>query len=94
MAVSLPSGDVTPAKSDLRSALTGELEAFQDVIGEGDQSQMLSRLVSRVATLETAVAEAEARRRDLHNQLVRLRGNVRAKAAELLALMCQRHERR
>ena len=56
----------------------GELEAFQDVIGEGDQSQMLSRLVSRVAALEMAVAEAESRRRELHNQLIRLRGNVRS----------------
>ena len=57
----------------------GELEAFQEVIGSGgDQSQMLSRLVSRVATLDTALAEAEMRRRGLHNQLVELRGNVRA----------------
>lgn len=54
----------------------GELEAFQDVIGEGDQGEMLSRLVSRVASLEMAVAEAEARRREAHNQLIRLRGNV------------------
>ena len=54
----------------------GELEAFQDVIGSGDQSQMLSRLVSRVASLDKALAEAEMRRRALHNQLVELRGNV------------------
>lgn len=57
--------------------LAGELEAFQDVIGAGDQSQMLSRLVSRVASLDTALAEGEMRRRALHNQLVELRGNVR-----------------
>lgn len=54
--------------------------AFQDVIGDGDQGEMLSRLVSRVAALELAVAEAEARRRDAHNQLIRLRGNVRGYA--------------
>lgn len=50
------------------------------MIGEGDQSQMLSRLVSRVASLEMAAAAAEGRRRELHNQLIRLRGNVRCAA--------------
>ena len=58
-------------------APAAELGAFQDVIGDGDQGEMLSRLVSRVAALELAVTEAEARRRDAHNQLIRLRGNVR-----------------
>ena len=50
------------------------------MIGDGDQGEMLSRLVSRVAALELAVTEAEARRRDAHNQLIRLRGNVRGDA--------------
>ena len=54
----------------------GELEALQGVMGEGDQTQMLSKLVSRVATLEGAAAAAEGARRQLHNQLVELRGNV------------------
>ncbi len=45
-------------------------------MGEGDQTQMLSKLVSRVATLEGAAAAAEGARRQLHNQLVELRGNV------------------
>ena len=49
---------------------------MQGVIGEGDQTQMLSKLVSRVATLEGAAAAAEAARRQMHNQLVELRGNV------------------
>lgn len=48
------------------------------MIGSGDQSEMLQRLVSRVSSLELAVAAAEARRRELHNQLVQLRGNVRS----------------
>ena len=45
-------------------------------MGSGDQTQVLGRLVSRVATLEAAAGEAEAQRRALHNQLVELRGNV------------------
>ena len=45
-------------------------------MGTGDQSEVLGRLVSRVATLEAAAGEAEAQRRSLHNQLVELRGNV------------------
>ena len=51
---------------------------MQDAIGTGslDQAEMLGRLVSRVATLEAAVAESQGVRRDLHNQLVNLRGNV------------------
>ena len=45
-------------------------------MGTGDQTEVLGRLVSRVATLEAAAGEAEAQRRALHNQLVELRGNV------------------
>ncbi len=45
-------------------------------MGTGDQTEVLGRLVSRVATLEAAAGEAEAQRRSLHNQLVELRGNV------------------
>ena len=54
------------------------------MIGTGDQSQMLSRLVSRVASLDTALAEGEMRRRALHNQLVELRGNVRCQPSTAL----------
>ena len=52
---------------------------MQDAIGTGslDQAEMLGRLISRVASLEAAVAESQSVRRDLHNQLVNLRGNVR-----------------
>lgn len=63
---------------------TGELDALQEVMGEGDQREMLSRLLTKVATLETAIAAAEATRRDLHNQLVQLRGNVRSSAQSVI----------
>ena len=56
---------------------TGELEALQGVMGSGEEGQVVSRLVSKVATLEAAAGQAEAQRRALHNQLVELRGNVR-----------------
>lgn len=58
----------------------GEMEALQEAIGTGslDQAEMLGRLISRVAALEAAAAESAAQRRALHNQLVELRGNVRA----------------
>ena len=56
----------------------GELGAFQEVIGTGDQTEMLSRLVTRVASLETVLAHTQMQRRQLHNELIGLRGNVRA----------------
>ncbi len=58
----------------------GEMEALQDAIGTGsvDQAEMLGRLIRRVANLEAAIAESTAQRRELHNQLVELRGNVSA----------------
>ena len=51
---------------------------MQDAIGTGsvDQAEMLGRLISRVASLEAAIAESQCVRRSLHNQLVNLRGNV------------------
>ena len=57
----------------------GEMEALQDAIGTGsvDQAEMLGRLIRRVADLEAAVAASARERRELHNQLVELRGNVR-----------------
>lgn len=68
----------------VRNALpTGEFEAMQEAIGTGsvDQAEMLGRLISRVASLEAAVAEAHCARRELHNQLVNLKGNVSASAS-------------
>lgn len=53
------------------------MEALQDVIGTGDQRSMVNALVGKVASLEHALAEAEVRRRKLHNQLVELQGNIR-----------------
>ncbi len=66
--------DIAQTVSSL--GLAGELEALQGVMGTGDQTEVLGRLVSRVATLEAAAGESEAQRRTLHNQLVELRGNV------------------
>ncbi|CAL5219289.1 g1094 [Coccomyxa viridis] len=59
--------------------LEGEMEALQDAIGTGsvDQAEMLGRLIRRVADLEAAVAVSARERRELHNQLVELRGNIR-----------------
>ncbi|KAK9909075.1 hypothetical protein WJX75_006832 [Coccomyxa subellipsoidea] len=59
--------------------LEGEMEALQDAIGTGsvDQAEMLGRLIRRVANLEAAIAESSSQRRELHNQLVELRGNIR-----------------
>lgn len=61
--------------------VAGELEALQGVMGSGEEGQMVSRLVSKVASLEAAAGQAEAQRRALHNQLVELRGNVSFAAA-------------
>jgi hypothetical protein len=38
---------------------------------------MLTRMLSKIAALEGAVAATDARRREIHNQLVELKGNVR-----------------
>jgi hypothetical protein len=54
------------------------MEALQDAIGTGsvDQAEMLGRLIRRVADLEAAISQSARLRRELHNQLVELRGNV------------------
>ena len=53
---------------------------------------MLGRLISRVAQLDGALAESRAAQRAMHNQLVELRGNVRARPFLMLALrMCMSH---
>ena len=70
---------------DVGVCRTGELGAFQDVIGTGDQTEMLGRLVSRVATLETALAQAQLQRRKLHNDLIEIRGNVRTPSTTAMA---------
>ena len=68
----------------------GEMEALQDAIGTGsvDQAEMLGRLIRRVADLEAAVAVSARERRELHNQLVELRGNVRLPALSIPGLHC------
>ncbi|KAL4427843.1 hypothetical protein ABPG75_001932 [Micractinium tetrahymenae] len=67
-------------KGDKLERLENELEALQECtigLGAGDQKEMLTRMLSKIAALEAAVAAAEARRRELHNQLVELKGNIR-----------------
>lgn len=43
---------------------------------QGEQRDMVGRLLSRISALQCAAAAAEATRRQLHNQMVELRGNV------------------
>ena len=73
-----------PPMLTLLAPRADELEALQECtigLGAGDQKEMLTRMLSKIAALEAAVAAAEARRRQLHNQLVELKGNVIAGAA-------------
>lgn len=44
---------------------------------QGEQRDVVGRLLSRISTLQCAAAASEAIRRKLHNQMVELRGNVR-----------------
>lgn len=48
------------------------------MLGDAGQQDVVSGLLSRIATLQAAVASTEAQRRKLHNELVDARGNVRA----------------
>lgn len=47
-------------------------------MGEGEQRDIVGRLLSRISNLQAAAVTAEATRRQLHNQMVELRGNVSA----------------
>jgi chromosome segregation ATPase len=58
------------------SHLESEFEALQEVMGEGEQRDIVGRLLSRISSLQAAAVTAEATRRTLHNQMVELRGNV------------------
>eukprot|EP00775_Hariotina_reticulata_P012257 gene12257-12395_t len=55
--------------------LESEFEALQEVMGEGEQRDIVGRLLGRISNLQAAAAAAEATRRTLHNQMVELRGN-------------------
>jgi hypothetical protein len=48
------------------------------VIGEGDHKDVVARLLSKISSLQQAAAQAEELRRKLHNQIIEMRGNVRA----------------
>jgi hypothetical protein len=50
----------------------------QSSTNQGDQRDVVGKLLARVSTLQCAATEAEATRRKLHNQMVELRGNVSA----------------
>lgn len=58
------------------SHLESEFEALQEVMGEGEQRDIVGRLLNRISSLQAAAVTAEATRRQLHNQMVELRGNV------------------
>jgi hypothetical protein len=51
---------------------------------------MLTRMLSKIGSLEGAVAAAEARRREMHNQLVELKGNVRGRLGGMAACLGRR----
>ena len=52
--------------------------AMQEVMGGAgtDQRDVVTKLLTKISTLQGAAAQAEALRRDLHNQLVEIKGNV------------------
>jgi hypothetical protein len=56
------------------------------VLGDTEQRDVVNQLLAKVASLQNAAAAAEAKRRQLHNELVELRGNV-SEAAGCGALM-------
>lgn len=60
--------------------LESEFEALQEVMGEGEQRDIVGRLLGRISNLQAAAAAAERTRRQLHNQMVELRGNVSVQA--------------
>lgn len=55
----------------------GEFAALKEVLGDAGQRDVVNNLLSKISTLQAAVAAAEATRRKLHNELVEIRGNVR-----------------
>jgi hypothetical protein len=57
-------------------------------MGEGEQRDIVGRLLSRISNLQAAAVTAEATRRQLHNQMVELRGNVSVWHRQH---MCMRH---
>ncbi|GBF99197.1 kinesin [Raphidocelis subcapitata] len=65
------------AQASRLAHLEGEFTALQELMGEGEQRDMVGRLLSRIGSLQCAAAAAEATRRQLHNQMVELRGNIR-----------------
>ena len=64
----------------LRTSLCSDvqhLQQVQGVVGCGDQALMVGKLIEKVAALERTLLDAEKVRRQLHNDLVEIRGNIR-----------------
>lgn len=57
-------------------------------MGEGEQRDIVGRLLSRISNLQAAAVTAEATRRQLHNAMVELRGNVSGQTALSALLGC------
>lgn len=68
---------LTAQQASRLSHLESEFEALQEVMGEGEQRDIVGRLLSRISNLQAAAVTAEATRRQLHNAMVELRGNIR-----------------
>jgi kinesin family member C1 len=50
---------------------------MQDVVGAGDQKEMVGQLLTRLGNLEAVLWEAEKARRRNHNELIEMKGNIR-----------------
>lgn len=64
------------AQASRLAHLEGEFEALQEMMGEGEQRDVVARLLNRIGNLQCAAAAAESTRREMHNRLVELKGNV------------------
>ena len=67
-------------KASKLAQLEGELEALQECtygMEGADQKELINRMVTKIASLEAACVAADTKRREAHNQLVELKGNIR-----------------
>ena len=67
-------------KASKLAQLEGELEALQECtygMEGADQKELINRMVTKIASLEAACVAADNKRREAHNQLVELKGNIR-----------------
>ncbi|KAF5836124.1 kinesin motor domain-containing protein [Dunaliella salina] len=72
-------------KDERLAVLEGEFAALKEVLGDaGGQRDVVQSLLSRISSLQTAVATADSTRRKMHNELVSIRGNVFSTVSELV----------